>query len=63
MGCIPLVLSPIINEPYTDLPILVVNDWNIITEDFLNQQYTIIENKKLNNEYDMNKYVRLVREN
>lgn len=55
MGCIPIVLSSVIDELYLDLPVLVINDWTEITEDFLNEHYAIIEEKKLNNKYNMNK--------
>jgi hypothetical protein len=51
VGCIPIVKSSLLNELYEDLPILVVNDWNEITEEFLERKYTEITAKT----YDMSK--------
>jgi hypothetical protein len=55
LGCIPIVESSTINELYSDLPILVVNNWNDINEDFLHEKYKEIMKKKENGEYNMNK--------
>jgi hypothetical protein len=55
LDIIPIVLSSSINELYEELPILVINDWNEITEDFLNQKYIEISNKKERGEYNMKK--------
>lgn len=46
IGCIPIVISSTLNELYEDLPVLVVESWDEITEDYLNEQYEIIKNKK-----------------
>ena len=48
MGCIPIVISSSLNELYEDLPVLVVNNWDEITEEYLNEQYEIIKNKNKN---------------
>jgi len=48
---IPIVKKHIAMEQFYDLPILFVNDWDSITEEFLNEQYDIIMNK----EYDLDK--------
>ncbi len=32
MGCVPIVLNTTISSLYIDQPILVVNDWNEVTE-------------------------------
>ena len=54
-GCIPIVKSSQLNELYKELPIVVVDDWNLINKEFLLEQLNIINNKKQNNEYKMNK--------
>ncbi|AGE48340.1 exostosin [Paramecium bursaria Chlorella virus AN69C] len=45
---IPIVKKHIAMEQFTDLPILFVDDWENITEEFLNEQYEIIMNKDYN---------------
>jgi len=44
-----------ISELYRDLPVLEINDWNDISKSFLEEQYSIIMNKRNNNEYNMDK--------
>lgn len=39
LGSIPIVISSPLNELYKDLPILVINDWHEITEEFLCRKY------------------------
>jgi hypothetical protein len=55
LDIIPIVLSSSINEIYDELPILVVNDWNDITEAFLNEKYNEISIKKEKQEYNNEK--------
>ena len=55
LNCIPIVERSTINKLYDDLPILVVNNWNDITENYLNIKYKEIENNKLNKIYNMEK--------
>lgn len=45
---IPIEKRNINNQYYTDLPICFVDDWNEITEDFLNREYERIINTKWN---------------
>jgi hypothetical protein len=45
---IPIVKKCVAMEQFTDLPILFVDDWENITEEFLNEQYEIIMNKDWN---------------
>ena len=54
-GCIPIVKSSLLDELYEELPIVVVNDWNEINEDFLERKYAEITEKKLRNAYNMDK--------
>jgi hypothetical protein len=39
VGCIPIVRSSQLNSLYKDLPILVVDDWQEVTEEFLEKKY------------------------
>ena len=48
-GCIPIVKSSSLNELYQDLPIVVVNDWSEITEEFLNNKYKELKEKSSQN--------------
>ena len=51
VGTIPIVLSSSINELYEGLPVVVVEDWSIITEEFLDKKYDEI----LKSTYDFRK--------
>ena len=55
LDTIPIVLSSSINELYKNLPILVIDKWNDINQDFLNKKYLEIKNNKKKGLYDMNK--------
>jgi hypothetical protein len=54
-GTIPIIISSSINEIYTDMPVLIINDWNEITQEFLELKYEEIQVKLKNNEYNMDK--------
>jgi hypothetical protein len=43
MGSIPIVKKHVTMNDFTDLPILFIDDWDIITEDFLLEQYKRIK--------------------
>ncbi|MBI5274763.1 MAG: hypothetical protein HY860_06915 [Chlamydiales bacterium] len=51
VGAIPIVKSSALDGLCQGLPILIVDDWSDVTEDFLNAKYQEIKNKK----YDMRK--------
>jgi hypothetical protein len=51
LNTIPIEKRNINNSFYEDLPICFVDDWEEITEDFLNREYERITNT----EYDMSK--------
>jgi hypothetical protein len=60
LGCIVIVKSSPLDELYTDLPVLIVKEWNDITESLLLQTIENFKNKKflfekLTLEYWMNK--------
>ena len=48
MGCIPIVKHSSIDALFKDLPVLLIDDWNQINENFLNQKYIEITSKKYN---------------
>jgi len=45
VDAIPIVSSTKLDRMYKDLPVLIVDDWNKITEDFLNAKYKEIKSK------------------
>lgn len=50
MGSIPVVKKSSLDSLYEDLPVLIVNDWQEITEDLLTQKYREISKKKYTRE-------------
>jgi len=48
LGSIPIVLSSSINEIYQDLPVLVVDDWSVLTENYLNKIWNEFQEKEWN---------------
>lgn len=48
MGSFPIVKSSPMDPILSDLPVLIVNQWKSITEDFLNTQYEQLKNKPAN---------------
>ena len=48
LGCIPIVIDIPAYSQFKDLPILFINDWKIVTEDFLNKKYKELKNKNFN---------------
>lgn len=51
MGAIPIIKSSSIDSLFEGLPVLIIHDWDEITEDFLNQKWVEINSK----EYQMEK--------
>jgi hypothetical protein len=51
LGCIPIMKRSEIDCLFAELPVLIIDDWNQITEDFLNQKYREIKSKQ----YDYSK--------
>ena len=52
VGSIPIIkCAPPMQKLYEDLPVLLINDWNDISEEFLQEQYTIMTSK----DYDLTK--------
>ena len=46
LGVIPIVWSTSsINSLYDQLPVLIVNDWSILTKEYLEEQYELIRNR------------------
>ena len=50
MGSIPIVIKILALEEFTDLPILFVDNWEMVTEDFLKEKYVEMMAKTWNME-------------
>lgn len=48
VGSIPILESSKLDPLFEDLPVIIVKDWRIITEEFLNNKYKEMANKKYN---------------
>jgi hypothetical protein len=48
LGCIPVVKTSTLDELYDELPVVIVEDWNEVTEEFLNQKYEEFQKKEWN---------------
>ena len=48
VDCIPIVKSGPLDHLYDDLPVLIVDDWNIITEELLNAKYEEFKHRTFN---------------
>lgn len=55
LGCIPIVKTSAIDNLYKGLPVLIVNDWNIIDNNLLNNTINDYKKKFENNEFNMEK--------
>lgn len=48
MGAIPIVRTSSLDPLFEDLPVLIIENWEILSESYLRDQYEIIKNKKVN---------------
>lgn len=48
VGTIPIVKTSSLDSLYEDLPILIVQDWDQVTEEFLNEKYVEMKSKSYN---------------
>lgn len=55
LGVIPIIINSSINIIYEDLPVLIINEPNDISEKFLNEQFKIIVKNVNNNKYNWEK--------
>ena len=55
LGCIPIVKTSAIDSLYKDLPVLIVDDWQNITIDLLNNTMIKFKTMFQNNEFNMGK--------
>lgn len=55
LGCIPIVKTSKIDNLYKDLPVLIINDWDIIDNNLLNNTINNYKKKFENNEFNMEK--------
>ena len=55
LGCIPIVKTSPIDKLYRDLPVLIIKDWHIITQELLNDTLSVFKAKLENNEFNIEK--------
>jgi hypothetical protein len=55
LGCIPIVKTSSLDNLYKDLPVLIVKDWEIITNELLNETISIFKTKFDTNEFKIEK--------
>jgi len=55
LGCIPIVKTSPIDKLYSDLPVLIIKDWHIITQELLNDTLSVFKAKLENNEFNIEK--------
>lgn len=58
ISSVPVVQTSDLNPLYEGLPVIVIKDWNEVTEEFLNQKYKELQGKKYNFEKIHAKYWR-----
>lgn len=42
LGCVPIMKHSLLDPMFEDLPVIFVNDWSEVTEQFLDQQYSAL---------------------
>jgi hypothetical protein len=57
LGCIPIVKTSSLDNLYKDLPVLIVKDWEIITNELLNETISIFKTKFDTNEFKIEKLI------
>jgi hypothetical protein len=55
LGCIPIVKTSPIDNLYNDLPVLIIKDWQVITNELLNDTIRRFKAKFENNEFNIEK--------
>jgi hypothetical protein len=55
LGCIPIVKTSSIDNLYNDLPVLIVKEWQVITNELLNDTISTFKAKIENNEFNIEK--------
>lgn len=50
MGAIPIVKSSYLDSMYAELPVIIIQDWQSITKEFLQGQYEHMQSKNYNHE-------------
>jgi hypothetical protein len=48
LGCIPIVKKSELDDLYSELPVLIVNEWSDLTQELLNNTINEFKNKKFN---------------
>ena len=61
LGVIPIIINHIHNNNFNDLPILIIDNWDIVNESFLNKKYLEIVQKKYNlSKIDFNYWKKII---
>lgn len=61
LGVIPIVVRSPLYEQFSDLPILMVDSWDQVTEEYLDSKYDIINNTEYNKDkLDMDYWVQAI---
>ncbi len=50
LGCIPIVITSLLDPIFEDLPVLIINDWNEVTEELLDKTYEEFSTREFNYE-------------
>jgi len=50
MGSIPIVKASAMDKVFEGLPVLIVNDWTLVSERFLQKKYAVMKTKKYSSE-------------
>lgn len=48
MGAIPILRSSSLDPLFSDLPVLIVENWEMVTDSYLNEQYEVLKQKTYN---------------
>lgn len=48
VGTVPIMVSTALDALFEDLPVLIVEDWSVVTEEFLNTKYVELQAKSFN---------------
>ena len=64
LDVIPIVEKNNVIDNFIELPILIINDYNIITKEFLEKKYVEFKNKIFNyNKLDINYWKKIIKNN
>lgn len=50
LGCVPIIKKSLIDDLFSDLPVIIVSDWDEIHPEFIGRSMTVLQGKKWNTE-------------